>query len=224
MGLAHSPRIVTEDLEIFVDVANPKAYSTGTVISDLAGGEDISLISGANVLTDNNGVIEFDGTNDYVDSVRSSSTALTEYSYSLWINFAPEALGVDHRFFWRGNYTFLMYKTSTDGLISYVRTDTTATGSSTGASSVVADTWYNFASTYDGTNIRLYVNGALSQTTLHGSGGATINSVPTRFWLGAASNSFFAPCKMGPVMTYNKVLSDSEIQQNFNALRGRFGI
>ena len=29
---------------------------------------------------------------------------------------------------------------------------------------------------------------------------------------------------MGPMITYNRALSSSEIVQNFNALRGRYGI
>jgi hypothetical protein len=82
------------------------------------------------------------------------------------------------------------------------------------------DTYYNCIYSYDGSTFKLYKNaevvGSLSTTvTLRTpSGTANLPSGGSEWFEGTMYTMHF----------YTRALTDSEIRQNFNALRGRFGI
>ncbi len=67
MGLAHSPRTVTDGLVLALDAGNTKSYpGSGTAWTDLIGSNNGTLTNGPTYNSDNGGSIVFDGTNDYV--------------------------------------------------------------------------------------------------------------------------------------------------------------
>ena len=94
MGLAHSPRIVTDSLVLCLDAANTKSYGgSGTTWTDLSGnGNDFTLVNGVGYDSGNNGSLSFDGSNDYATRAHDSnnelaSTALnfsTALTISVW--------------------------------------------------------------------------------------------------------------------------------------------
>jgi len=89
------------------------------------------------------------------------------------------------------------------------------------ASGVVADTWFNICGTYDGTNARLYVNGSL----LAGPTAKSWNTIDSYANVGAQTGGGdWWDGSVAQVLVYNMVLSDGEVLQNFNALKGRFGL
>ena len=66
MALAHSPKIVTDNLVFFLDAGNTKSYpGTGTAWTDMSGSGNTTTLSGATYNSDNSGNILFDGSNDY---------------------------------------------------------------------------------------------------------------------------------------------------------------
>ena len=68
MGLAHSPRIVTDGLVLCVDAASKRSYpGTGTTWTDLKGGNNGTLTNGPTFSSANGGSVVFDGTNDYTN-------------------------------------------------------------------------------------------------------------------------------------------------------------
>ena len=81
--------------------------------------------------------------------------------------------------------------------------------------------WNCIAETYDGTTDRLYLNGVEV-------GNSNINnlSIPTssNLILGKRPSAGVYGGQIAQVKVYNKELTASEVQQNFNAHRGRFGI
>ena len=81
--------------------------------------------------------------------------------------------------------------------------------------------WNCVAETYDGTTDRLYLNGVEV-------GNSNINtlSIPTssNLILGKRPSAGVYGGQIAQVKVYNKELTASEVQQNFNAHRGRFGI
>lgn len=81
--------------------------------------------------------------------------------------------------------------------------------------------WFHGAATYDGSNVRIYINGVLESTTAR-----TGNITPGSLNMGSNSggSSEFFNGTLGLVKFYNRALTGNEIAQNFNALRGRFGI
>jgi len=96
---------------------------------------------------------------------------------------------------------------------------------------VTADTWFYACASYDGTTIKLYYNGA--ETSYSGQGGSptTITYETNPLYLGGwkingsnyYSNDFYGG-NITQATLYNRALSSTEITQNYNAQKGRFGI
>jgi glucose/arabinose dehydrogenase len=79
-----------------------------------------------------------------------------------------------------------------------------------GTAAVPLNTWTHLASTYDGANLKLYVNGALAATKpITGSLAATTN--PLRIGGNSVWNEFFKG-QIDEVRLYNRALAPSEIQ------------
>lgn len=87
---------------------------------------------------------------------------------------------------------------------------------------VSTGTWYNGVMTYDGSYIRYYINNtlisyqAVTSTTMINSYGYRVG----RRWDGYDTTDAYIPV----AMVYNRSLSASEISQNFNYFRGRYGL
>jgi hypothetical protein len=83
------------------------------------------------------------------------------------------------------------------------------------------NTWYQFVGTYDGSNMRFYRNGTLTNTA---AGSGTLGGSGLNMVTGAYSGAYFAQGQIPVVKIYNRTLSASEVTQNFNAYRGRYGV
>ena len=90
MGLAHSPRTVTDGLVLALDAGNTKSYSgSGTTWSDLSGkGNDGTLVNSPTYSNLNGGNFNFDEVNDYVN-IGSTAINGTAYTKIAWIR--PES-------------------------------------------------------------------------------------------------------------------------------------
>jgi hypothetical protein len=87
--------------------------------------------------------------------------------------------------------------------------------------------WSHLTMVFDWPNsiMRIYINGVQAVTTAL-SGGTGFSSPTSPIYLGQRAGDTldrFAG-KIGPIRMYNKALSAAEVSQNFNAVRGRFGI
>jgi hypothetical protein len=92
-----------------------------------------------------------------------------------------------------------------------------------GSISIINNKWYNVSCTYDYTTKlkTIYVNGVFDAAL--GTVGYT--GVGSNFMIGKlAYDSKFFNGRMGNIQIYSRVLSLAEVQQNFNALRGRYGV
>jgi hypothetical protein len=223
------PVVVTTGLVLHLDAGDSASYpGSGTAWYDLSGnGNTLSLVNGPTYDSSNGGSIVFDGVNDYAwdTSTTYSSAGATSYSASIWINLNSSTSGVDKRFFWRGHYNILMYKASGNALRAYIRTE--ANGNANLAlvpSSWSFDSWINMTCTFGGGIFKYYVNSVLIDSS--NIGGSIKNDVSNRIELGAkaSENTYYTNCKISSVLEYNRELSQAEITQNYNALKGRFGL
>jgi hypothetical protein len=90
------------------------------------------------------------------------------------------------------------------------------------AYSFSTNTWYLLTLTYDGTNLKGYVNTSLISSS---SPGAVINYTVNPVQIGAMNSSNeYLNGYVSDAMIYNRALSSDEVSQNFNALRRRYGI
>ncbi len=84
--------------------------------------------------------------------------------------------------------------------------------------------WHNYVGTYDNTTVRVYKDGQLFNSIAH-SGGGQLKTMNGSTIIGLSPGTAeYLDGILSQVSIYNRALTQAEIQQNFNALRGRFGI
>jgi hypothetical protein len=231
MGIQYNPRIVTDGLVLALDAGNTKSYpGSGTTWTDLSGiGNTGTLTNGPTYSSANAGYIVFDGTNDYVNTGPSSNLALGNgnFTISSWIYPTITTLNLiaSSRVVSSANTLYWNFSIGNGQLNFQSRTsDGTQYIASSNASAISTNQWYNVAAVRLNNVITVYVNGIAGSTTVNDGGnnlteqyiGLGIFNYPgfVYYYSGSISNFSF----------YNRALSAAEVSQNFNALRGRYGI
>lgn len=233
MSLSHSPKIVTDGLVLYLDAANPKSYpGSGTTWYDLSRNEnnDAGVSSSAVYTNNNQGELSYSTT---VATVYPANYGLTlnneTISFFAKCNFIRvNSLGgsFDNRIAQWGRYYVNNsggFGLQSGGFYAYLKGSTKSGWSASSSSSVGAtiyDTydWIYYVIKFTGNNnISIYMNNqqAFNVNISDGYTGYTSNSLA----FGTNMNMI-----LSNVSLYNRILSDNEIKQNFNALRGRFGI
>lgn len=220
MGLAHSPRIVTDGLVLCLDAANAKSYpGSGNTWTDLSGNNyNGTLTNGPTFNSSNGGTIVFDGTDDYVQSTSLNKTALgTNFTISLWFSCsgAQSTKGIFSiaDSLNAGLPWILLQRVNSTNVRWYLNANYRITNALNDSNFV------NLVLTFQSNLWTVYKNG-ITDGTYSGTIG-TYTGIQT--FLGNGFNGYFSG-NIANVSAYTRVLSASEIQQNFNALRGRFGL
>jgi hypothetical protein len=199
-------------LVLCLDAGNTKSYpGSGTTWTDLTGrGNNGTLTNGPTYSSANGGSLVFDGTNDYVTS-SFATTSGQAVTYTGWL-YSTETTAT-YRNFVDSVTARPMIWWNTLGQIEFDAAFYTTT-------TVYRNQWvYVALSKPSGSSsASYYVNGVLV-----GSGTAYTTPAVTPTWFNrAAAQTWKGNCSN--VQAYNRALTASEIQQNFNALRGRYGI
>ena len=220
MGLDHSPLIVTDGLQVFLDAGNTRSYiGSGNTAYDLSGsGNTSALTNGPTFNSSNLGAFVLDGSNDYilVNSQANilSKTAYTKIAYIYISNFSTSNNIISGGF--SGQHAFWMFGTN-----KLNAGHNGAWNTVVGATSLSLNTWYFAAVTYsDSTGWKLYLNGredgtSATTTTFNGNQEIVIGAY-------SSGNNFTG--RIASVQVYNRVLSASEIVQNYNATKRRYGL
>lgn len=193
--------------------------SRGSAWNDLSLQRNTVTLSGSPAfLTYNSGVFNFDEVDDWAQVANTSLLSSTAYTKIAW--FRPETStsnlisgGTD------GQHAFWLGTTSTTLAAGHNGAWTTVSFSP----GSLLNQWWCGAVTYsNSTGWVLYLNGSpvssntTSTTTFTGTGVVRIGAYEAGF------NLFDGDLPV--IQVYNRALSNTEIRQNFNALRGRFGI
>jgi hypothetical protein len=230
MATSYSPSIVTDGLVLVLDAANPLSYpGTGTTWSDLSGeGNNGTLTNGPTFDPTNGGAISFDGTDEYVtvqyNSALDISTAIT---VEAWVKYRSQGeIGGAGR-----TYSVISYKgypwtwllEDQSGQFNF-RISTTSDSDSNIASNYYhgLNNWDHVVCTYNGATQAIYVNGILQNSkSLTG----TIDTSATTIELGTyGTGDYSLNGWLANHRIYNRALSASEVQQNYQALKTRFGL
>tara|TARA_R100000329_G_scaffold129472_1_gene108427 strand:- start:5272 stop:8256 length:2985 start_codon:yes stop_codon:yes gene_type:complete len=164
--------------------------------------------------------LSFDGTDDEINIGLESLSAGSSFTFSAWINgddFASTDKTIisngqltNHRLFSiEGGKLFLQIYNG-----GYTGDNVTKAKASTAFSTNV---WYNAVCTFDGSNIKLYINGVEETTTVDGAGstGNVSNTTTIGYLLRSTKESFFNG-QMSEVAIFNTALSSSTIQTMYN--------
>ena len=246
MAFIHSPKIVTDGLVLALDAANTKSYVSGstswnnlTNTAPLSG----SLINGPTYSSANLGSIVCDGINDYIEVLDNAALDFGSGSFTVeyWFRKLETTSVFDN--IWGPNKWNSGAAPGTNEWILIIGNGTTGTGnqygfvvesgsvgygiSETTTTQLSLNTWYQLVGQRDGANFKTYLNGTLTMNVT-ASGFTTssiINNVGRNLRINnSALNNLYTKADNANVKIYNRALSAQEVQQNFNALRGRYGL
>ena len=221
--ISNFPSIVTSGLVLHLDAGNAASYpGTGTTWTDLSGNSrNGTLTDGPTYSSANGGSIVFDGTNDFVQC--SGSVTVTAATFVAWINRNGTQGTYDGILFSRGTNTTGMNFFSSNQL-GYHWNDSSSTYNWNSGLTVPNLAWCMIAVSVTSTSAKAYLyqsGGNTSATNTVGHTSSILNDI--KLAQDDAGGRFFNG-NIAASMIYDKALTDSEITQNYNALRGRFGL
>jgi hypothetical protein len=219
MGLSHSPSIVMNGLVSHVDAGNGRCYpGSGLGATGLVGSVGCTLNGGVGFSSGNLGNFIFDGSNDYLDFGNSSSVQLFNGTISAWVKTSAPG----------GGFRGIMAKQNAYGLFYsdsvLVAYDWGAGGGTRSTGINIADgAWKNVVMTFQSAvsnGTRIYINGSLALTTTM----TWLNDTQSLYGGAEVSANQYAACSGSIFSLYNRPLSASEVLQNYNASKRRFGL
>lgn len=232
--IAYYGNIVTSGLVLNLDAAKKDSYpGSGTTWRDISGNSYNGILTnGPTFSSDNYGSIVFDGVDDFVNFGNILNFGTGDFSLEAFVlynnitsNVAGATISKDN-FSGTTTYNGVLLNISsginfqTRNLVNGSGPDTTVKFS-TGLST---NTWYFIHGNRANNILYLYVNGILVNTSSESTATNVTNSQELR--IGSLSNT--APQRLNGrisnVKMYNRALSASEVLQNYNATKGRYGL
>lgn len=232
MSTYYSPKIITNGLVLCLDAGNNKSYpTTGTTWNDLSGNSNSgTLTNGPTYTSSFGGGIVFDGTNDYV-SAGNLGAFYTQGTLSYWMYstavenfrnpFSTHYLGVN------AGIRFEQYTTTSPygGFNVGIGNDAgTFTAYDYSPSAVLSsNTWYEVVLCWNTSTNRAvgYLNGVLKFDSAHTLWPTTLPSIS--IGSGFSAERYFKG-NISNIKIYNRSLSASEVLQNYNATKARYGL
>ena len=231
-------KIVTDGLVLNYDIAQLRSYpTTGTAITDLSGNSNnATLINGVAFNSGNGGNLLFDGVNDYVESVTPSVLQNQNFTASLWIypmpasnvvttlidynHVAPQGWVIQSEDATTNRFYYLAYYSAT----SYQPAGLFGIGKGL---QITNNVWQKLTFIKNGTNVRGYINGVqVFSVTATNSSVTYLSNRNLR--IGSAESTIpagrYAKGNISQVQIYSRALSETEVLQNFNANRLRYGL
>ena len=238
MGLFHSPKSITDGLQVYLDAANPKSYpGSGTDWTDLTGnGYNATLVNSPTHNSDV-GFISFDGTDQYANhTVLAFATGGLDFTFEVWFKMRtlPTAQYNDNGHIWGGENgnDVVMYvnpASSGESQLNLVYDDSryvTGTGHFT-SGTITANSWVQWTCqgrSSDNT-IAHYLNGKLDRTFNATRSGQENKSRFSDAMIARDSRyDKYSELDCAVIKEYHRILTAAEVAQNFEALRGRFGL
>jgi hypothetical protein len=201
--------VITSNLAIYVDPANPQSYSGGSYyIYNLAGAQyNGVMINGPVYSSEGQGSIFFDGTNDLL-SFYINLDIINEFTVFVFYKYVSGVRTVAGPSNWLiGNYNGGDAVYFANGWISNSGSENFQWRSYAATGNKITDYW------------ELYKNGTLAAGNNAGVNGPTQLNVG-----GWQPGSELSSMYLGPLLVYNRVLTASEIRSLHDNFRGRYGI
>ena len=223
MGISRGPKIVSSGLVLCLDAANKVSYpGSGTVWRDLSGNNNTgTLTNGPTFNAGNMGSIVFDGTDDCVTVTPNSifNFGTGNFSIFCWIKTSKVSgygtiFALDDGASGNG---ILFYIMNTSG---FFRTWVAGVAQNT-AAAIANGNWNYVGITRISGTVYQYVNG-VQVGSFASAGSVRTNQIP-RYGNFDNTNEYIYQGNIAVSHIYNTALSATEVLQNYNATKGRFG-
>jgi len=238
MGVFAGPNIVEDGLVLALDAANSESYpGSGTSWTDLTGnGFDATLVNSP-THNSNIGFISFNGTNQYADhSLPYIATGSTDFTFEVWfkIRTLPTTSYSANGHIWggeNGNDVVLYINPANSGesKLNLVYDDSRYTGG-TGHftdGTITAGSWVQWTcqGRQSDNTIAHYLNGSLDRTFNAVRSGQENKPRNTDGMIAYDSRyGGYSELDCAVIKEYHRILTADEVKQNFEALKGRFGL
>lgn len=217
-----SQPIVTDGLVLYLDGRDFTNSPPTTTWLDKSGLVNDATPSGFGYTTtsgsDGSGGVMFDGVDDTatlgVNTVGDSDSFTIELKFVMTANAMRTLVSKANGLTTNARMLIDVYPAGTVRFFGYNTLDAT-TGDTVGVAVTVGTLAYG-TFIFDGTNFKTYINGVLKRTT---AVVGTLKPIVNNFNIGHRFNSAFYNNSIKMVKVYNRVLTDLEIVQNYNASR-----
>ena len=222
--------IITQGLVLRLDAANPRSYEppyTSTTWRDISGnGNNGTLTNGPTFNSANGGSIVFDGVDDYVNLGNNSIyniTSINNFTINLWlIRFTTNlGIGVLHKGIISGfDYDWMVYLGGGSNTVAFYKKNISNAAVAINGFTFSLNTITNISIVLSSDVVYFYKDGVFTNSaSMVGNIRTTSNPFKIgRGWDGSLNGRVYQ------AQMYNRALSSTEVLQNFNATRARFGI
>ena len=243
MGIAYNTSMISDGLIFALDAANPRSYSgSGITVNGLVSGLGGTLINGVGFSSLNGGSFFFDGTNDQFSTVNIDLSSTNKVTVSCWVkvlNYREVSGSSNIVFEFSSDYnsnigSFVVAFADGSGINSNLYPVILGIRSPgynyAGYSKTLVNdlSWHHWGCIFDtslsGNENILYIDG-VSRTTvitpLQSDNNANFGNY--KLFIGNRDSSIYAAnANISDLKVYNRVLTQQEILQNYNATKGRY--
>jgi hypothetical protein len=225
--------VVESGLQLYLDANNTTSYSgTGTTWYDLSGnGNDVAMQNSGDITYTSSGGGYFGtGAQGWFSNPSPTSnipTGSTSYTVSTWVQFpsgwtgrgySPAMVTIGANATYNQINDFGLDQTG----YLYVNWFGTPLVTSSWTPGAPGSNWANFVSQWDGTTRKIWYNGVLQgNDTIGPTLGNTSDILIGNDYSGWSN---WLNGNIGQVLIYNRALTSSELAQNFNAVKSRYGV
>ncbi len=223
-----SLNIVTDSLQLYLNAGDINSYPlTGSIWYDLSTNaySTATLQGDAEFDITNGGIINFDGNGDYIDTNQNLSSET--FTVGAW--FKSSALGIKmilSKEVNAGNpWNYRIWLNVGQIVVDMSQLPATQASLTSPLTNYNNGSWYQVMFSRNDNTWILYVNGNQVNTRVDPYTGSVSNS--QEVWIGRSAylgGSYDFNGSIGEVMIYHKVLSPSEIMQNYNVTKSRYGL
>ncbi len=229
MATNYNPGITVSNLLFCFDIGNPRSYpASGSSLTDIGiSGNNGLLYNSPAYNSSNGGFLTLNGTNNYIDFGSASNLKNTTCSFEAWFN--PNAvtgygdgavlLNITDGTNWRNGAGLYVYNSSLFGGVANGTTNYSA------GYAISTNNWIQAVMTFSASsgNLKIYTNGTLRNTT---TGASCVFHANNKLWSGWGGPGYtsYLNAKISCGRVYSTELTADQVFQNFNAMRGRFGL
>ena len=236
MGVHGGPDIVTDGLVFAMDPFNEQSWTgpNSSTTYNTVGTNTSTIYGSTSGSYGDNSSFDFDGVDEYIDCgtsipPRFSTTGdgnTEPWTVSLWVKFdlSSNEYPIEFPYGEAGRAWQILTISSK---LCFGNRYGTALCTESGTTALNSNQWNNIIVSFDGadkTDIsswKLYINGVNISITTRSHWG--LNS-GTNILIGRSFTTLYYEGNIGPVSLYTRALSANEVLQNYNALKGRFGL